>query len=116
MQLSMLKAKLHRLTVTASELDYEGSITIDSRLLAAAGILEYEAVHVWNVTRGTRFETYAIRGPAGSGVVCVNGAAAHLVEPGNIVIVAAFALLDEQRAREHRPKILLIGENNTLPA
>src|SRR5204863_7037376 len=79
---SMLKSKLHRATVTQADVDYEGSLTLDRTLLEAADILPFEDVHVWNVTRGTRFRTYAMEGDAGSGVVCVNGAAAHLASPG----------------------------------
>src|SRR5947209_15119169 len=90
----MLKSKIHRATVTHADVDYEGSVTLDPRLLEAADILPYEKVHVWNVTRGTRLETYAIPGEAGSGVVCINGAAAHLARPGDLVIIATFVDLD----------------------
>ena len=85
----MLRAKIHRATVTQADVDYEGSITIDRRLMEAADLRSNEAVCVWNVTNGNRFETYAVEGLADSGVVCVNGAAAHLVRPGDVVIVAA---------------------------
>src|ERR1700731_1297741 len=88
LQRSMLKSKVHRATVTHADVDYEGSLTLDAQLLAAANILPYEEVHVWNVTRGTRLRTYAMVGEAGSGIVCVNGAAAHLAQPGDLVIVA----------------------------
>ena len=88
----MLGAKIHRATVTQADLDYEGSLTIPPELLAAADIAEHEAVHVWNVTRGTRFETYAILGEPGAGDICANGAAAHLAQPGHIVIIATFVV------------------------
>ena len=86
----VLRSKIHRATVTHADLDYEGSVTIPPELLTASNIAEYEAVSVWNVTRGTRFETYAITGLPNSTDVCVNGAAAHLVEPGDTVIIACF--------------------------
>ena len=92
----MLKSKIHRACITQADLDYEGSITLSPELLAAANILPNEAVNVWNVTAGTRFETYAITGEKGSKDVCVNGAAAHLVTPGDIVIIATFIQLPEE--------------------
>lgn len=110
----MLRSKLHRLTVTESDLEYEGSLTVDVQLLQAADILPFEEVHVWNVTRGTRFVTYAMEGAAGSGTVCVNGAGAHLAGPGDVIIVATFTPMDDARAREHRPRIILIGERNRI--
>jgi aspartate 1-decarboxylase len=111
---SMLKSKLHRATVTHADVDYEGSLTLDAHLLEAADILPFEEVHVWNVTRGTRLRTYAMAAEAGSGVVCVNGAAAHLAQPGDLVIVATFTQLDEVAARAHRPRIVLIGPDNCI--
>jgi aspartate 1-decarboxylase len=111
---SMLKSKLHRATVTQADLDYEGSLTLDAHLLEAADILPYEEVYVWNVTRGARLRTYAMAGPPGSGVVCVNGAAAHLAGPGDKIIVATFTLLDDDVARLHRPRIVLLGEGNRI--
>lgn len=111
---SMLKSKLHRLTVTHADVDYEGSLTLDARLLEAADILPFEEVHVWNVTRGTRLRTYAMIAEAGSGVVCVNGAAAHLAQPGDLVIVATFTQLDDGAARVHRPRIVLVGPENRI--
>jgi aspartate 1-decarboxylase len=110
----MLKSKLHRARVTHADVDYEGSLTLDRNLLEAADILPWEEVHVWNVTRGTRLRTYAMEAEAGSGVVCVNGAAAHLAKPGDLVIVAAFAQLDDHAARQHRPRIVLLGEGNRI--
>jgi aspartate 1-decarboxylase len=110
----MFKSKIHRATVTQADLDYEGSLTLDPILLEAADILPYEQVHVWNVTRGTRLQTYAIAGEVGSGVVCINGAAAHLVSPGDLVIVATFTDLDEAEARKQRPKVVLVDAKNRI--
>ena len=109
---SMLKSKIHRATVTHADVDYEGSLTLDAQLLASANILPYEEVHVWNVTRGTRLRTYAMVGAAGSGVVCANGAAAHLARPGDLVIVATFTQMDDAAARAHRPIVVLVDERN----
>ena len=114
MRRTMLKSKIHRATVTGANVDYEGSLTIDSRLLEAADILPFEEIHVWNVTRGTRLQTYAMAAEPGSGVVCVNGAAAHLVHPGDVVIVATFTWLDDGPARLHRPRVVLVGEGNQV--
>jgi aspartate 1-decarboxylase len=111
---SMLKSKIHRATVTHADVDYEGSVTLDARLLEAADIVPFEEVHVWNVTRGTRLRTYAMAAEAGSGVVCVNGAAAHLAQPGDLVIVATFTQLDDTAARVHRPRIVLVGPDNRI--
>jgi aspartate 1-decarboxylase len=110
----MFRAKIHRAVITHADLDYEGSVTVDEELLEAADILEYEAVHIWNVTRGTRLQTYALRGPRGSGVVCINGAAAHLNRPGDLVIIASFADMTEEEARQHRPKVVRVDSNNRL--
>jgi aspartate 1-decarboxylase len=114
MRRSMLKSKIHRARVTDADVNYEGSLTLDSSLLEAADILPYEQVHVWNVTRGTRFVTYAIAGEPGSGVVCVNGAAAHLTQPGDIIIVATFADFDDATARSHRPRVVFVDERNRI--
>ncbi len=110
----MFKSKIHRATVTQADLDYEGSVTIDDDLLRAADILPYEKVALWNVTRGSRLETYALRGEAGSGVICVNGAAAHLMSVGDIIIIATFAEMDEAEARGHRPTVVLVDEKNRI--
>ena len=110
----MFKSKIHRATVTQADLDYEGSLTLDRNLLEAADILPGEQVHVWNVTRGTRLQTYAITGEAGSGVVCINGAAAHLVSPGDLVIIATFSDMDDAEARKHRPKVVLVDARNRI--
>jgi aspartate 1-decarboxylase len=114
MRRTFFKAKLHRATVTHADLDYEGSVTIDQDLLEAAGILEYEAVHVWNITRGTRLQTYALTGARGSGVICINGAAAHLNEPGDLVILATFAELEESEARDFKPTVVLVDRQNRI--
>jgi len=110
----MFKSKIHRATVTAADVNFVGSITVDAGLLEAADILPYEEVHVWNITRGTRLLTYAILGERGSGTVCINGAGAHLVHPGDLVIIASFTQLDETLARGHRPKIVLVDEKNRI--
>lgn len=110
----MLKSKIHRATVTHAEVDYEGSLTLDPELLAAADILPYEEVHVWNVTRGSRLRTYAIAGRPGDRVVCVNGAAAHLACPGDLIIVATFTLVSDEAARSHRPRVVLMDKDNRI--
>ncbi len=112
--IKLMKAKIHRAVVTQSDLHYEGSIGIDEDLLDAAGILPFEAVHVWDVDNASRFETYAIALARGSGEVCVNGAAARLVQAGDRVIVAAFCWMDEQQGREHKPKVVLVDEKNRV--
>ena len=117
MQLNVFKSKIHRATVTHADLEYEGSVTIDADLLDAADIFPHEAIHVWNVTSGTRLVTYALEGPRGSGCVCVNGAAAHLVKPGDLVILATFAEMSREEARQHKPKVVLVdGKNRPLDA
>jgi aspartate 1-decarboxylase len=114
MLLKLMKSKIHRARVTQSDLHYEGSIGIDEDLLEAAGILPFEAVHVWNVNNGERFETYAIPMPRGSREIQVNGAAARLAQAGDLVIVAAFCWMDEQQARGYQPRVLLVGEGNAV--
>jgi aspartate 1-decarboxylase len=116
MRRTFFKAKIHRATVTHADLHYEGSVTIDEDLMDAAGIWDYEAVHIWNVTRGTRLQTYALKGQRGSGVVCINGAAAHLNQPGDLVILATFAELDEAEARGHAPTVVLVDAKNRVVA
>ena len=103
MRSQFFKSKLHRATVTHADVDYEGSVTIDEDLLEAADIAEYEAVHVWNVTNGSRLVTYALKGPRGSKVVCINGAAAHLTQPGDKVIIATYADLEPAEIPAFRP-------------
>ncbi len=116
MQRFMLKAKIHRARITEANVDYEGSLTLDADLLQAADMIPFEEVHVWNVTRGTRFRTYAMLGPPGSVVVCANGAAALLVEPGDLVIIATFTLMNDAEARIHQPRIVFVDEDNRTRA
>ncbi len=116
MRRTFFKSKIHRATVTHADLDYEGSVTIDEDLMDAAGIWDYESVHIWNITRGSRLQTYALRGERGSGVICINGAAAHLNRPGDIVIVATFAELEESEARVHKPTVVLVDRQNRIVA
>lgn len=114
MRRTFFKSKIHRATVTHADLDYEGSVTIDEDLLEASGILEYEAVHVWNITRGTRLQTYAIKGGRGSGVICINGAAAHLNGPGDLVILATFAEVEEAEVGAFKPTVVLVDRQNRI--
>ena len=114
MKLTMLKAKIHRATVTRAHLDYEGSVTIDRDLLEASGILPYERVEIYNVTRGTRLATYAIEGEEGSGAIEINGAAAHLAGPGDLVILAAYCELAPEEAPSHRPRLVFVDESNRI--
>jgi len=114
MQLTLLKAKLHKAHVTHSELEYEGSCAIDSALLQAAGIHEYEQIHIYNINNGERFITYAIRAEAGSGVISVNGAAAHKANPGDRVIICAYAQLAQNEAVNFRPKLVYLDEHNHI--
>lgn len=110
----MFKSKIHRATVTEADLNYEGSLTMDPLLLEAADILPGEAVHVWDVTNGARLTTYAIAGPRGSGMVCVNGAGAHLVKVGDVIIVATFADFTDEEARRLKPKVVFVDERNRV--
>jgi aspartate 1-decarboxylase len=110
----MFKSKIHRATVTQADVDYEGSVTLDPHLLEAADILPYEQVHIWNVTRGTRLETYALVGDPGSGVCCINGAAAHLMHPGDLVIIATFTEMDDADAQRHRPRVVFVDGQNRI--
>ena len=114
MRLNVFKSKIHRATVTQADLDYEGSVTIDEALMEAADIRDYEAVHIWNITRGTRLQTYALRGARGSGVICINGAAAHLNKPGDMVILATFAEMEEAEARTFEPAVVLVDRANRI--
>ena len=106
MQIQVLKSKIHRVTVTEARLDYIGSITIDEDLLDAAGIFAGERVYIVNNNNGARLDTYTIPGPRGSGVICLNGAAARLVQPGDIVIIMAYAMMTPEEAREFRPAVI----------
>jgi aspartate 1-decarboxylase len=110
----MLGGKIHRATVTAADLDYEGSVTVDQDLLDAAGILGGEAVEIWDVTNAARLTTYALAGRRGSGVVCVNGAAAHLVHAGDLVIIASFVSLDDAEARLWGPRAVFVDSANRV--
>ena len=114
MQLSLLKTKIHRATVTHSELNYEGSIAIDGDLLDAAGILPHEQVDVLNITNGARFTTYAIEAPRGSKVIGVNGAAARLVQKGDKVIVVTYGMLPAEEARNYAPTVVLLDDANEI--
>src|SRR4051812_15287991 len=110
----MMNSKIHRATVTQADLNYVGSITIDQDILDAVGMLPNEKVHVVNNNNGARFETYIIAGERGSGVICVNGAAARLVQKGDIVIIISYALVLDENVRTHKPKIALMGSNNQI--
>ncbi len=112
MMLNMLKGKIHRATVKQAEVDYIGSITIDQDLLDASGILEYERVQVADVTNGRRLETYAIAGERGSGMICLNGAAAHGVNVGDKVIIMCYALVDAQKAKTMQPRVVFVDDDN----
>ena len=114
MRRTMLGGKVHRATVTGADIAYEGSITVDLDLLDAADILPGQAVHVWDVTNAARFTTYTIAGERGSGDVCVNGAAAHLVDVGDLVIVASFVELDDAEARAHEPAVVFVDDSNRI--
>ena len=113
-RLHLFKSKLHRAVVTDANVDYEGSITIARDLMEAAEILEHEQVHVWNVTRGTRLSTYALGGPAGEGGVCLNGAAAHLAEIGDRIIIATFAEVPSELASSWKPRVVLLDADNRI--
>jgi len=110
----MLRAKIHRATVTAADLHYEGSITIDADLMEAAGILPFEMVQIYNITNGNRFETYAIQGERGSGIIGINGAAAHRAGIGDMVIIACYAPMGEAEAMRVKPRIVLVDEANRI--
>ena len=116
MRRTMMKSKIHRATVTLAELHYEGSLSIDEDLLDAADILPAEQIHVWDVTNGTRLVTYAIAAKRGSGVMQVNGAGAHLIQPGDIVIVATFTTLKTRDARKHQPLVIFVDAENKIKA
>jgi len=114
MQITLLKAKLHRACVTHAELDYEGSCAIDGQLLDAAGILDYEQIQIYNVSNGERFTTYAIRAESGTGVISVNGAAAHRAKPGDRIIICAYAQLNAAEALNHKPRLIYLNEKNQV--
>jgi aspartate 1-decarboxylase len=116
MMRTFLRSKIHRATVTDADVDYEGSITIDRHLLAAADIRPYEKVEIYNVTSGTRFETYAIEGEPGSGEIGINGAAAHLARPGDKVIIACYGMVHEGQMLNHVPKLVFVDDANGIRA
>ena len=114
MQLTMLKGKIHRATVVQAELDYVGSITVDPDLLEAAGILEYEMVQIVDIDNGARFETYTIAGERGSGMICLNGAAARCVQVKDKIIIMCYASMTPEEAKEHKPSVVFVDENNKI--
>jgi len=114
MYCTMLKAKLHRATVTHSELEYEGSCAIDGQLLEVSGIREYEQIEIYNITNGERFTTYAIRAEDNSGIISINGAAAHRANPGDIVIICAYLAMAAQEAANHKPKLVYVDAANAI--
>ena len=114
MDITLLKAKIHRAVVTQADLDYVGSITIDSNLLAESGIMEYEMVAIADIDNGSRFETYVIAGEAGSGIICLNGAAAKCVNVGDKVIIMAYAQMTPDEAKSHKPTVLFVDDNNKI--
>ena len=114
MQTTMLKTKLHRAHVTHVELEYEGSCAIDGQLLEASGIREYEQIEIYDVTNGERFTTYAIRAESGSGIISINGAAAHKASVGDVVIICAYVGLDEKELKTFKPKLIYVNENNEI--
>lgn len=114
MVLNMLKSKIHRATVTQADLNYVGSITIDSLLLEASGILEYEKVAIVNISNGERFETYALEGEAGSGIICLNGAAARCAQKGDKIIIMAYCQMDPGEATDHKPTVVFVNDDNSI--
>ena len=114
MELSMLKCKIHRAVVTQAELNYVGSVTIDEDLMDAAGLYEYERVHIVNVNSGSRIETYVIAGERGSGMICLNGAAARSGQKGDLVIIMSYASMTPQEAKSHQPQVVFVDDNNRI--
>lgn len=114
MRRKMMHSKIHRARITEADLHYEGSITIDKRLMEAADILPYESVHVWNVTQGTRIETYVLPGPTDSGVICINGAAAHRNNPDDIVILCTYCELEAEEAKDHEGICVRVNDDNEI--
>ncbi|MGB9731614.1 MULTISPECIES: aspartate 1-decarboxylase [Calditerrivibrio] len=111
---TMFKAKIHRATVTDADLNYEGSITIDEDLLDASGILPYEKVDIYNITNGARFSTYTIVGKRGSGEICLNGAAARLVQKGDLVIIVSYGIYSEEDLKNYKPVVVHVDKNNKI--
>ena len=114
MIIEMLKGKIHRATVTEADLNYVGSLTLDEDLIDAAGFREYEKIHVLDITNGNRIDTYIIRGERGSGKVCINGAAAHLIHKGDLVIIVSYCQLNELEVQDHTPKIVHVNSENKV--
>jgi aspartate 1-decarboxylase len=114
MRRTLLKSKIHRAVVTEANLDYEGSITIDCTLMARADIVPHEQVEIYDITNGARLTTYAIEGPADSGMICINGAAANCVEKGDLVIIVSYAVYEESKLSEHRPRVYRVDEQNRI--
>ncbi len=114
MMINMLKGKIHRASVVQAELDYVGSITVDEELLEAAGIHEYECVQIVDINNGSRFETYTIAGERGSGLICLNGAAARQVQVDDKIIIMAYAMMHEEEIKENPPKVVFVDENNKI--
>lgn len=114
MQISMLKSKIHRAVITQAELNYVGSVTIDEALMEAAGLCEYEHVYIVNVNSGSRIETYVIAGERGSGVICLNGAAARSGQKGDRVIIMAYANMSPEESAAHRPRVVFVGDKNEI--
>lgn len=114
MNLTMLKGKIHRATVKQAELNYVGSITVDADLLDAANILEYEMVQIVDINNGNRFETYTIAGERGSGMICLNGAAARCVQPGDKIIIMCYCQLNQNEAKEHKPHVVFVDDENQI--
>lgn len=114
MMLNMLKGKIHRATIRQAELDYVGSITVDQDLLDAANILEYETVQVVDINNGARLETYTIAGERGSGMICLNGAAARLVQPGDKCIIMCYCQMDSEEAQTHQPYVVFVNDDNEI--
>ena len=114
MNITLLKSKIHRAVVTQADIDYVGSVTIDSHLLRVAGIMEYEKVQIVDINNGNRFETYTIAGEEGSGIICLNGAAAKCVSVGDKVIIMAYADMSTEEAATHKPTVLFVNEKNQI--
>ena len=114
MNITLLKSKIHRAVITQADLDYVGSITIDTKLMREAGIVEYEKVQVADINNGNRFETHTIAGEEGSGIICVNGAAAHCVNVGDKIIIMAYADMTPEEAEKHKPEVIFVDDKNNV--
>ena len=114
MQITLLKSKIHRAIVTEADLDYIGSISIDANLMEASNLIEYEKVHVLSITTGVRIETYVIKSPSGSGEICINGAAAHLIKKDEMVIIVAYGRMDEHTVTNFKPAVVHVNQQNKI--